>query len=98
MDQATRLFVRERAGERCEYCQRTQAESPMAKLQVEHILPIKHGGGDDLARAGRGRPGLARRGLWARGVCRWRGRAAAGVVESWGPVSRPVCVAVPAAL
>jgi hypothetical protein len=21
----------------------------MAKLQVEHILPIKHGGGDDLA-------------------------------------------------
>ena len=49
MDQATRLFVRERAGDRCEYCQRTQAESPMAKLQVEHILPIKHGGGDDLA-------------------------------------------------
>ena len=43
MDQATRLFVRDRAGERCEYCQRTQAESPMAKLQVEHILPIKHG-------------------------------------------------------
>ena len=49
MDQRTRHHVRQRAGHRCEYCQLTEAQSPVVKLQVEHILPRKHGGSDDLA-------------------------------------------------
>src|SRR6516162_8389791 len=49
MDQKTRLLVRQRAGLRCEYCHLTEAQSPVAKLQVEHIVPKKHGGVDDLA-------------------------------------------------
>lgn len=38
----------ERAGRRCEYCRRHQADSPLAQLQVEHIIPRKHGGTDDV--------------------------------------------------
>ncbi len=47
MDAATRNLVRQRAGNRCEYCGRRQEESPLATLHVEHILPRKHGGSDD---------------------------------------------------
>jgi hypothetical protein len=47
MDRQTRQFVRERAGDCCEYCQLPQHLSPMAQLQMEHIVPRKHGGGDD---------------------------------------------------
>jgi hypothetical protein len=47
MDAATRRFVRERAGHRCEYCGLTQEQSPLAALQVEHVIPKKHFGGDD---------------------------------------------------
>lgn len=47
MDAETRRFVRARAGNRCEYCQLPQEQSPLAKLQVEHIRPIKHHGGDE---------------------------------------------------
>ena len=47
MDVSTRRFVRERAEERCEYCQLHQSESPLAALHVEHITPKKHGGTDD---------------------------------------------------
>ena len=46
MDRQTRQFVRERAGNRCEYCGLPQSLSPMAQLQIEHIIPRKHGGGD----------------------------------------------------
>jgi 5-methylcytosine-specific restriction endonuclease McrA len=49
MDEQTRHQVRQRAGHRCEYCQLTEAQSPVAKLQIEHIMPKKHGGSDDLA-------------------------------------------------
>ena len=48
MDSATRTTVRLRAGHHCEYCGLTQDQSPLAALQVEHIIPKKHGGGDDL--------------------------------------------------
>jgi 5-methylcytosine-specific restriction endonuclease McrA len=48
MDAATRTFVRQRAGDRCEYCQRHQDDSPLAPLQIEHIIPKKHGGSDDI--------------------------------------------------
>jgi len=48
MNEPTRTLVRERAGDRCEYCQLHQTDSPLAALHVEHIVPKKHGGGDDL--------------------------------------------------
>jgi 5-methylcytosine-specific restriction endonuclease McrA len=48
MDEATRRSVRERAGQRCEYCGRHQEDSPLARLHVEHIAPRKHGGTDDV--------------------------------------------------
>lgn len=48
MDERTKARVRERAGNRCEYCKLHQDDSPLAVLHVEHILPKFHGGGDDL--------------------------------------------------
>jgi 5-methylcytosine-specific restriction endonuclease McrA len=47
MDQATRQGVRVRAGDQCEYCRLPQEWSPLARLQIEHIRPKKHGGTDD---------------------------------------------------
>lgn len=47
MDQQTRRRVRARAGNRCEYCQLPQDWSPLARLQIEHIMPKKHGGTDN---------------------------------------------------
>lgn len=47
MDQRTRGLVRQRAGAQCEYCLLTERQSPFARLQIEHIVPKKHGGGDD---------------------------------------------------
>lgn len=47
MDESTRERVRSRAGNRCEYCQLRQEDSPLAKLHIEHIIPKKHGGTDD---------------------------------------------------
>lgn len=48
MDAGTRQKVRDRAGDRCEYCQLEQKHSPIAALQIDHIVPRKHGGSDDL--------------------------------------------------
>ncbi len=48
MTPATRARVRERAGNRCEYCQLHQHDSPLAVLHVEHIIPRAHGGTDDF--------------------------------------------------
>ena len=39
MDETTRRFVREMAGNRCEHCGLSQAYSPVARLQIEHIIP-----------------------------------------------------------
>jgi hypothetical protein len=47
MNETTRAVVRRRAGNRCEYCQLRQADSLLATLHVEHIIPRKHGGTDD---------------------------------------------------
>ena len=47
MNESTRALVRSRAGDRCEYCQLRQEDSPLAKLHIEHIVPKKHGGTDD---------------------------------------------------
>ena|SRR5215813_1551344 len=48
MDTSTRALVRERAGNRCEYCQLHQDDSPLAVLHIEHIIPKKHGGSTAL--------------------------------------------------
>lgn len=48
MEAQTRTRVRERAGNRCEYCQLHQDDSPLATLHIEHVIPKVHGGTDDL--------------------------------------------------
>lgn len=48
MDAATRRLVRERAADRCEFCRLPQDLSPLASLQIEHIIPRKHQGTDVL--------------------------------------------------
>jgi 5-methylcytosine-specific restriction endonuclease McrA len=47
--ESVRKQVRERAGDRCEYCQLHQEDSPLVALHVEHIRPKKHSGTDDLS-------------------------------------------------
>ena len=47
MDGRARRLIRQRAGHRCEYCGLTEAQSPVAKLQIEHIVPRNDGGTDD---------------------------------------------------
>jgi 5-methylcytosine-specific restriction endonuclease McrA len=48
MDANLRAAVRERAIQRCEYCHRSQGDSPLIAFHVEHIIPRKHGGSDVL--------------------------------------------------
>lgn len=52
MTEATRAFVRQRAGLCCEYCRLHQDDSPLAALHIEHIRPRKHGGSDDADNLG----------------------------------------------
>src|SRR5438046_2029708 len=47
MDPATRALVRQRAGNRCEYCGLSQDRTPFASFHVEHIIARQHGGSDD---------------------------------------------------
>lgn len=44
--EATRRYVRERAGNRCEYCLSHQ-DYVMGRLQIDHIEPVAKGGSDD---------------------------------------------------
>lgn len=39
-------LVRQRANDRCEYCHLPQSVSAL-RLQIEHVIAIKHGGADD---------------------------------------------------
>jgi 5-methylcytosine-specific restriction endonuclease McrA len=48
LDAGTRQLVRERAGDSCGYCQLPQSQFPLARLQIEHVIPRKHGGSDVL--------------------------------------------------
>lgn len=48
MKESTKALVRDRVGYRCEYCQLHQDDSPLASLHVEHVIPKKHGGSDEL--------------------------------------------------
>jgi 5-methylcytosine-specific restriction endonuclease McrA len=52
MNESTRSRVKRRAGNRCEYCQTHQDDSPLAALHIEHIRPLKHGGGGDDSNLG----------------------------------------------
>ncbi len=47
MNESTKVFVRQRANHRCEYCHLHQDDSPLAALHIEHITPKKHDGTDD---------------------------------------------------
>ena len=46
MDAATSQFVRQRAGNRCEYC-RLPEEFSGLRFHIEHIIARQHGGTDD---------------------------------------------------
>jgi hypothetical protein len=48
METATRVAVRTRAGERCEYC-RIHQRHYVLTFHVEHIVARQHGGSDDAA-------------------------------------------------
>ena len=48
MDAATRRRVQIRAAHRCEYCRIHEDDEPYS-FHIEHIIPIKHGGQDDLS-------------------------------------------------
>lgn len=43
----TKQLVRDRAGDRCEYCRLPQSAQPFVTFHVEHVVPRKHGGSDD---------------------------------------------------
>ncbi len=47
MDEATKSFVRTRAGNRCEYCHSHQDDEPFFRFQIEHVIAKQHGGGDE---------------------------------------------------
>jgi len=44
VDSALRNFVRQRAGNRCEYCQIHQEADPYFRFHTEHIIARQHGG------------------------------------------------------
>jgi 5-methylcytosine-specific restriction endonuclease McrA len=48
MNERVKRQIRTRAGNRGEYCQTHQNDSPLAALHVEHIIPRKHGGSNGL--------------------------------------------------
>jgi hypothetical protein len=47
IDAALRRFVRDRAGNRCEYCHCHQDDLPFATFHIEHAIAKQHGGTDD---------------------------------------------------
>lgn len=47
MNEGKKARVRSRAQNRCEYCLVNQLDSPLAPLQIEHVIPISHGGTDE---------------------------------------------------
>lgn len=49
IDAALKRRIRERAGERCEYCRLRQVHEPDRRFHVEHIIARRHGGADDEA-------------------------------------------------
>lgn len=48
MDQELRRRVRQRAGNRCEYCRLQQEDEDETPFHVEHVIAQQHGGTDDF--------------------------------------------------
>lgn len=48
MDQELRRRVRQRAGNRCEYCRLRQEDEDETPFHVEHVIAQQHGGTDDF--------------------------------------------------
>ncbi len=48
MDLDLRIRVRNRAGNRCEYCGLSQDREPFYRFHIEHIIAKQHGGADDF--------------------------------------------------
>jgi hypothetical protein len=48
MQASIRDEVRQRAGNRCEYCRLRQEHDRFHHFHVEHVIPLKHRGTDDL--------------------------------------------------
>ena len=46
MDEAIRQFVRDRAGDRCEYCLLPQKYAVVVRFHIEHLRARQHGGND----------------------------------------------------
>jgi hypothetical protein len=49
MDESTRERVRQRAGQRCEYCHLHEGDDPLFAFHIEHIVAQQHGGTDSLS-------------------------------------------------
>jgi hypothetical protein len=49
MDAKTRSAVRQRAGQKCEYCHLPEHADPYVVFHLEHITAKQHGGSDDLS-------------------------------------------------
>ncbi len=49
MDNAVRALVWERAEARCEYCRLRQSASPYRTFHIDHVIPSKHGGSDEIS-------------------------------------------------
>ena len=49
MKRSVRALVRSRAGERCEYCRLHESDQPLLTFHIEHVIPKKHHGDDDLS-------------------------------------------------
>lgn len=47
MDAGTRQFIRDRAGEICEYCRLHQDNSELVH-HIEHVIARQHGGSDEI--------------------------------------------------
>ena len=45
---SARRLVRQRASEKCEYCDLAQSSFPLVSFHVEHVVAKQHGGSDDL--------------------------------------------------
>jgi hypothetical protein len=49
MAESLRMFVRQRAGGRCEYCHLPDEFAALGRFHVEHIIARKHGGSDEAS-------------------------------------------------
>ena len=49
IDQSLANMVRDRAGDRCEYCLLRQQDDPFFRFHIEHIIPKQHSGRATIA-------------------------------------------------